>query len=128
MRLYNCVVNVGGANATTVPKVGVTAAEILVLRAMFGADNVMDIRKGPMRRGQSHADEHRILLDRYASAKVPMTEAPDSPTVPVVPMLFGSVPGARLPVELDGDFPFIDEKVETEDRDAAAKADRKAAA
>lgn len=43
MHLYNCKVRLNGSLYNEIPKSGVTAAEIIVLRVMHGDDAVVDI-------------------------------------------------------------------------------------
>lgn len=120
MRVYNCQVNVGKEHLTTVQKNGVTAAEIIVLRAIHGGDAVLDIRKGRMDK-RAHAEEYARLEAIYGGTKVKLGDEDTSPSVPVLIALFGPAGGSRLPVELDGDadLPFVDGKVEKIDREGA---------
>jgi hypothetical protein len=44
MERANCIVRLGGLLTNTVPKAGVTPAEVLLLRSIHGDDAVVDIR------------------------------------------------------------------------------------
>jgi hypothetical protein len=68
MQTANVLVSLGGDHGNTVPKYGVTAAEIAVLRAIHGDDAVNDVEpSGDVKR--SHRDERGRLLAIYGAAK-----------------------------------------------------------
>lgn len=121
MRSYNCLVNVGKEHLTTVQKLGTTAAEILVLRAIHGEDAVLDIRKGKMDK-RAHAEEYARLQGLYGGTKVRIGDDETASNVPVLVSLFGPAGASHLPVELPEDkaLPFIDEKVEAKAEAEAA--------
>lgn len=65
LQLANCLVALGGDAGNTVPKYGITAAEIAVLRAIHGDDAVLDVEPvGSVER--SHKAERGRLADIYA--------------------------------------------------------------
>lgn len=82
---YNCVVNVGGAVHTRVPKENVSAPEIIILRHLHGNDAVLKIKPA----GTSNAPQRELRAEleyRYGAKRVAA--------------LFG-IAGATLPTELD---------------------------
>lgn len=91
MRVYNCKVRLAGNIQNEVPRVGVTAAEIMVLRQIHGGDAVIDIK--PVREDQSlaHAAVRDYLEATYETARVQGKS--------VVEHLFGPAHN-RLPIEL----------------------------
>lgn len=85
MRIYNCVVRVGGQIFCEVPKQKVTAAEIITLRSMHGQESVVRIEPvGQDRR--AHVSERDRLGAIYGDD--------------LVHRLFGEA-HVKLPVELD---------------------------
>lgn len=64
MRLHDCKVRLSNELANEVRKTNVTAAEILVLRALHGEEAVIDIVKKDMDR-RSHAEERAHLWKLY---------------------------------------------------------------
>lgn len=68
MQIANVLVSLGGDHGNTVPKYGVTAAEIAVLRAIHGDDAVNEVEPaGDVKR--SHPQERGRLLQIYGAAK-----------------------------------------------------------
>lgn len=68
MQIANCLVALGGDKDNWVPRYGVTAAELVVLRALHGEDAVGDIEPaGEITRG--NRDELLRLKAAYGSAK-----------------------------------------------------------
>ncbi len=66
MQTANVMVALGGDTGNTVPKYGVTAAEIAVLRSIHGNEAVFDIEPcGEVKRG--HRDERQRLVETYRS-------------------------------------------------------------
>jgi hypothetical protein len=66
MQTANVMVALGGDTGNTVPKYGVTAAEIAVLRSIHGNEAVFDIEPvGEVQRG--HRDERQRLVEGYRS-------------------------------------------------------------
>lgn len=66
-KLYDCKLRLGGSVLNEIPKEGVTAPEIEVLRAIHGSDAVVDIKSaGEVER--SSADERARLHQVYASS------------------------------------------------------------
>ena len=64
MQLVNCVVALGGDQGMTVPKFGITVAEVAVLRAIHGPDAIIDVELA----GEtdiSNRDERKRLLTNY---------------------------------------------------------------
>lgn len=68
MQTANVLVSIGGDSGNTVPKYGVTAAEIAVLMAIHGNDAVNEVEPvGDVKR--SHPQERGRLLQIYGAAK-----------------------------------------------------------
>lgn len=64
MQTANILLAIGGNKGTTVPKFGITAAEIAVLRHIHGEDSVTDVEPvGTVQR--THRDERRRLTELY---------------------------------------------------------------
>ncbi len=88
MQLYNAMVRIGGSKLNEIPKVGLTAGEIIVLKQVHGGDDaVFDIKPTRMDR-RAHADERKRLEDRYGAE--------------VVGKIFGTAYNAKLPIKLRG--------------------------
>lgn len=68
MQTANILLSLGGHHGNTVPKFGVTAAEIAVLRAIHGDESVKDIEPGQVIK-TSHRGERERLLGIYGAAK-----------------------------------------------------------
>lgn len=68
MQLANLTLRLGGSQLHTVPKTGVTPAEILVLQAIHGADATVNIRPTKVDRARSHAAEYERLANIYDKA------------------------------------------------------------
>lgn len=102
LQLANCLVALGGDAGNTVPKYGVTAAEIAVLRVIHGDDAIADIEPtGSVER--SHKAERSRLVDAYARIINGAKRAPEVETL---------YPGAAARVfetldELDLDSSFF---------------------
>lgn len=78
MQLCNLTLRLGGSPLHTVPKTGVTPAEILVLQHIHGSDAVIDIRPTKIDKHRRHEGEFERLAglyDRAASASAPGDEA-----------------------------------------------------
>lgn len=67
MRLYDCKVLLAGSRENEVRKADVTAAEILILRALHGADSVTEIKSKEMDK-RSHGTERARLFTLYVGA------------------------------------------------------------
>lgn len=68
MQLYDCKVRLSGSLYNEVPKTGVTAAEITVLRVIHGSDSVADIKPDVFDRKRSDGSERARLDSIYGSA------------------------------------------------------------
>jgi hypothetical protein len=91
MQTVNCVVAIGGDQGNTVPKFGITIAEVAVLRAIHGPDAIIDIElAGDVERG--NRDERLRLLKEYV--------ARDEDGKLIVENLFPGV-GAKVPEDLE---------------------------
>lgn len=67
MRQFACKVRLGGSLYNEVPKGEVTAAEIIVLRAIHGKEGVIDIKEvEPVKR--TSEEERARLISSYGSA------------------------------------------------------------
>lgn len=101
MQTYDCKIRLGGAVTNEVRKAGVTAAEIMVLQEIHGADAVSDIVAGKMDK-RSHAEERRRLYDTYAN---PETNNPETVAVKVglIRGLFGH-DALDLPIKLPASY------------------------
>lgn len=68
MQLANCLLSIGGDDGNTVPKFGVTAAEIPVLQRLHGEAAVKDIEPaGEVQR--THREELARLHERYGKVE-----------------------------------------------------------
>lgn len=92
MQVYRCKVRLAGNVQNEVPKIEVTAAEIIVLRHLHGEDAVVDIKPTTMDK-RSHEEERDRLSRLYTAVT--------KDGVPVVEQLFG--PSHRdLPIRVPG--------------------------
>lgn len=97
MQIANCLVAVGGDQGNTVPKYGITATEIAVLRAIHGEDAVKDVEPvGEIQR--SNREEISIVKTRYANAK-------DSENNSIVEQLFPGVAARAFETLAELDLP-----------------------
>lgn len=72
--LYSCKVRIGGSVLNEVPKVGVTAPEVEVLRFIHGSDAVADLKRiGEVKR--TDREERARLEGIYASAATSMGDS-----------------------------------------------------
>ena len=67
MQRANIMLGLGGGRETTVPKYGVTAAEIAVLRVLHGEDSVFDVERVDDEE-VSNGAEHQRLREIYGRA------------------------------------------------------------
>ncbi|HEV2155409.1 hypothetical protein [Bradyrhizobium sp.] len=100
MQTANILLSLGGHHGNTVPKFGVTAAEIAVLRAIHGDESIKDVEPGHVIK-TTHRTERDRLLGIYGGAKFEDGR-------PIVESLFPGV-AARVhetlaELELPGDF------------------------
>jgi hypothetical protein len=65
MQLSNVMVRLGGLLTNTVPKVGVTPAEILILRHIHGQESVVDIRPTGFDKRRRNDTEYERLAQIY---------------------------------------------------------------
>lgn len=99
MQILNVIVRLGGLLTNTVPKIGVTPAEILCLQAIHGSDAVVDIRPtGEEQRRDS--DEFARLAAIYDRQAGDFDDQPNTEREGIMARLF---PGAvkRLPQTLE---------------------------
>lgn len=96
MQTANIMLALGGDGGTMVPKAGVTASEIAVLRAIHGNDSVTDVEPAEDVK-RTDREEIARLRDIYGRAMV--TDAGGSPT-PVLTVLFPGA-GARAVHTID---------------------------
>lgn len=68
MQLCNITLRLGGSLLHTVPKTGVTPAEILVLQRLHGNDAVTDIRPVKFDKNRGHLTEYDRLAQLYDGA------------------------------------------------------------
>lgn len=101
MQPYKCKLRLNGNLNNEVVKRGVTAPEIMVLRALHGADAVVDISEdGPMDK-RSHSEERARIMLLYANQEA-MTDVTFKARMEMMRNLFGPDSGtiplpARLP-------------------------------
>lgn len=67
MEYANCTVRLAGQMTFEVQKVGVTPAEIMVLRALHGQDSVINIVSTGIKKGTAPATERARLLGLYTA-------------------------------------------------------------
>lgn len=88
MQLYNAKVRLSGNVLNEVERNAITAAEVIVLQAVHGADAVVNVKPVKMDK-RNHRDERDRLEYRYGK--------------PRIEQLFGPAhSGSKLPVKLDG--------------------------
>lgn len=118
MQLYNCHVRLGNTITSEVPKYEVTAAEILIFRAIHGNDAV--VRVQPIRQDRrAHAAERDRLEHEYGPGLRAQRITLES--------LFGH-DHMPLPVSLDpeGEAKAAEAAAQREAEEAAKEAERKA--
>jgi hypothetical protein len=116
MQIANVMVAIGGDSGNTVPKVGVTAAEIAVLRSIHGEEAVFDIEPaGSIERG--NREERQRLVETYP--------ARDGENKLIVEQLFPGA-AARVFVAID-ELALPEEFFKASARVAAEPAPKKAA-
>lgn len=98
MRLYNCTVRLGGSLYNEVPKTGVTAAEILLLRILHGNDGVAGIEEAG-KNAVGQAQERDRLVETYGAGIASARQLRETPEQAIIGV-FGL--GARLPDEIPG--------------------------
>lgn len=109
--LYSCKVRLGGSVLNEVPKIGVTAPEIEVLKKIHGDDAVLDIKRtGHVER--TYMEERERINDTYANLASNI-DGQREKKLRLIRDLFGN---DRLPLP-----------TELEEIDAAAEAEEKAA-
>ena len=82
MQKYRCKVRLAGGVNNEVPKVGVYAAEIIVLRAMHGADSVVAIEPMDMDK-KPHSELRDELQRRYPRISMERLFGPSHQSLPV---------------------------------------------
>lgn len=120
MQLYSIKVRLGGLVNNEVRKSGVTAAEIMVLRALHGDDAVVDITSAKMDH-RTHAEERARLNAIYCNKE---TSSPETFTKKreMLRGLFGA-DTADLPVKLPEDVPAAPGKPRSKPGTAVADVD-----
>lgn len=86
MQQYNATVRIGGSPLHEVPRIGLTAPEVICLRAVHGDDAVVNIKQGTVST-RTQTQERDRLRQVYGPE--------------VVSRLFGDTYEPRLPVRLD---------------------------
>lgn len=114
MQLYDVKIRLAGLANNEVRKSDVTAAEVMVLRAIHGADAVGDIVATKMDK-RTHGEERSRLNNQYTNQ---FSSSPEMYAKRLAMMrgLFGA-DTAALPVKLDEDIPT---KGQTRKADALA--------
>lgn len=121
MQTANCYVYIDSDKGTSVPKDGVTVAEIAVLQRIHGADAVHDIEPtGEIER--SHRDERNRLVEIYGRSTV---EDDTGRPISVVQALF---PGAAARVFTSFDEIDVPADCFKAEKRMTAKKSKKAAA
>lgn len=98
MQIYDCTIRLGGSLHNEVTKQGVTAAEVILLRAIHGDDTVRHIKA----RGSidvTDAEERARLATFYSNGTPAMLNPDDMPGAQLVKEVFGVV-GVPLPRKL----------------------------
>lgn len=100
MQLANVTVRLGGSVLNTVPKLGVTPAEIIVLQHIHGEGSVVDIRPAGEDKKKRHDQEFNRLAQTYDKKGGGFADQPGSEAKSLMSTLF---PGAvkRLPLTLE---------------------------
>jgi len=106
MRLYDCKVLLAGSRENEVRKTDVTAAEIMVLRDIHGADSVSEIKPKGMDK-RPHADERRRLFMLYVGSEENESMGGHyKEKAAMLQRLFGPS-HVELPIELKDDASFL---------------------
>ena len=66
IKVYNCVVALGGNLLHTVPKARITGEEIRLLQTLHGQDAVSQVREVGALEGWTREEEFHDLADRYS--------------------------------------------------------------
>ena len=66
IKLYNCVVRLGGSLLHTVPKRHISGEEVRLLRHLHGDDAIVEIKEIAAQTETLRADELNDLADRYS--------------------------------------------------------------
>ena len=66
MKVYNCMVMLGGEVFHTVPKTRITGEEIRLLQALHGEAGVSQVKEVGMLDGWTREEEFHDLADRYS--------------------------------------------------------------
>ena len=98
MQVCDVEVRLAGDVYHTVPKIGVTPAEILILQTIHGSDAVVNIRPRKQDK-RGHADEYDRLSRTYDGGSI-HGAGPDDPKKVSIARLFPG-PVKKLPVTLD---------------------------
>lgn len=61
MQLYSANIRLGGLMLTDVPKINVTAGEVILLRSIHGADGVINIKHIGQAERSSNAERERLV-------------------------------------------------------------------
>jgi hypothetical protein len=107
LKVYNCIVRIGGDIGNTVPKHRITAAEVLVLKRLHGEDSVLDIEEA----GKASAvlTKQKLYSDLMVKFKKPEVQKE-------VIALFGVAENPNIPDALPR---FSPKFASVEDMDAA---------
>ena len=97
MQRVNCFVRLGGDMLNTVPKQGVTVAEIAILQHLHGADAVVEIQPTTNKQDIAHAAEIERLRDTYGLKAF----------AEVFPGRITNLPIYLKDIEIDKDSPFL---------------------
>lgn len=114
MQTANVMVAVGGGRDNTVPKYGVTAAEIAVLRALHGSDSVFDVEPAD--------DVERTNREELGRLRAEYGGAKDGDGERVVDRLY---PGAAARVFEDIDELGLDESLFKAEKRVSTKSTQK---
>lgn len=104
MEVYTATVRLAGDMQNTVPKSGLTAAEVVVLRHLHGQDAVVDLVKTGERRVNERRERARLDAFYPAGRIKEVFGVPGSFPLPqVAPAIMASDEGVDLPDEDDDD-------------------------
>lgn len=117
MYRYSCKVRLGGTVTNEVRKTDVTAPEIIILRAIHGADAVQDIVETNKSDRRQHRVERQRLYDAYASPKFNNAETVDKKLAAIRAVLGPDM--NDLPVRVPDDDPFLTARLGQKAPDAA---------
>lgn len=101
MKLYKFILHVGGDQKNTVPKQGISASELVLMRNMHGRDSVTDIEEDGMK-GVTAQEAYSELAHKFHRSKSALD---------AIGNLFGAIDNPRMVWEVTDTKPIPEEDV-----------------